>query len=231
MIQKFSLPAILSSVVFICHAQVPVSQEPRHHDVFENSHVRLLDVHIPPGDTSQIHIHSTPSVFLVLNQVRTGSQVISEEDHSKSPVKVYENLWFEGFYLQPRIHRVWNRDTVEFHVMDIELPNKNYIVIDPPILQKGFIYLFDEKPVRAYRLKLIPGQNITISSRKADILMIRLTDMSGPVRTNEKVYRERNTNGMVLGKKGDFTYYRSGSTIEIKNEGSGNTEFAFFELR
>jgi hypothetical protein len=231
MFRKFSLPVILGSVVFNCHAQVPVSKEPRHHNVFENAHVRLLDVHIPPGDTSQIHIHETPSVFLILDAVKTGSQIISEEDHSKSPLKVYGNIWFEGFYLQPRIHRVWNRDTAEFHVMDIELPNKNYISIDPPIRQDGFNFLFDEKPVRAYRLKLLPDQEISLPIRKADILMIRLTDLSGPVYTNATTYRERNTNGRILGKKGDFTYYHAGSPIEIKSEGTGDTEFAFFELR
>jgi hypothetical protein len=231
MIQKFCLPVILCSVVLVCRAQVQVSKEPRHHNVFENAHVRLLDVHIPAGDTSQIHIHSTPSVFLILDQVRTGSQVFIEEDHSKSPVKNYGNIWFEGFYLQPRIHRVWNSDTSEFHVMDIELPNKNYITIDPPVQRDGFIFLFDEKPVRAYRLKLIPSQTINLSSRKADILMIRLTDLSGPVQTNETVYRERITNGRVLGKKGDFVYYRSGNPIEIKNDGDSTVEFAFFELK
>ncbi len=218
-------------MVLVCRAQVPVSREPRHHNVFENVHVRLLDVHIPPGDTSQIHIHATPSVFLILDQVKTGSQVISQEDHTKSPVKQYGNIWFEGFYLQPRIHRVWNLDTAEFHVMDIELPNKNYIDIDPPIRQDGFIFLFEEKPVRAYRLRLLPGQEISLPIRKADILMIRLTDLSGPVHANATTYRERNTNGRILDKKGDFTYYHAGSPIEIKSEGTGATEFAFFELK
>ena len=113
----------------LCAAQIPVSQEPRHHKILENDHLRLLDVHIPPGDTSMIHLHATPSVFVVLNNVKTGSQVISEEDHSKSPIPHFGNIWFEGFYEKSRIHRVWNSDSSEFHVMDIELTNKNYITI------------------------------------------------------------------------------------------------------
>ncbi|HEX3080985.1 MAG TPA: hypothetical protein VHQ04_11000, partial [Puia sp.] len=48
----------------LCRSQVPVSQEPLHHKVLENNHLRLLDVHIPPGDTSMFHIHATPSVFV-----------------------------------------------------------------------------------------------------------------------------------------------------------------------
>src|ERR1700761_3462140 len=46
-------------------AQIQVSQEPRHHKVLDNEWVRVLDVHVPPHDTTMMHKHSTPSVFLV----------------------------------------------------------------------------------------------------------------------------------------------------------------------
>jgi hypothetical protein len=205
----------------ICRAQIPVSQEPRHHKVLENDHLRLLDVHIPPGDTSMIHIHATPSVFVILDNVKTGSQVISEEDHSKSPIPHFGNIWFEGFYEKPRIHRVWNSDSSEFHVMDIELTNKNYVTIDGPIKQAPFTFLFDEKPVRAYRLDLQPAANISILPDRADVLMILLTDSATSVHTNEKDFH----------KKGDFQYISSGMNLGIKNSGHEKATFAFFELK
>lgn len=205
----------------LCRAQVPVSQEPRHHKILDNGHVRLLDVHIPPGDTSMIHIHATPSVFVILNNVKTGSQVISEEDHSKSPIPHYGNIWFEGFYEKPRIHRVWNSDNSEFHVMDIELTNKDYVTIDGAIKQAPFAFLFDEKPVRAYRLDLVPGANIPILPDKADMLMILLTDSVISVRINEKDFQ----------KKGDYLYVPSGVHLRMKNDGPEKATFAFFELK
>ncbi len=204
-----------------CRAQIPVSQEPRHHKILENDHLRLLDVHLPPGDTSMIHIHATPSVFVVLDNVKTGSQVISEEDHSNSPIPHFGNIWFEGFYEKPRIHRVWNSDSSEFHVMDIELTNKNYVTIDGPIKQAPFTFLFDEKPVRAYRLDLQPTVNATIASDKAAILMILLTDSASSVRVNEKEFH----------KKGDFLYISSGTNLGVENRGNGKATFAFFELK
>src|SRR5580698_2397811 len=113
---------VFSSLHSILLAQVPVSKEPRHHNILENGHIRLLDVHIPPGDTTQIHIHAMPSIFVILtNKVKVGSQVISEEKRARLNPSDNENIWFEGFYKQPRIHRVWNNDTSEYHVMDIEL--------------------------------------------------------------------------------------------------------------
>ncbi len=205
----------------ISRAQIPVSQEPRHHKILENDHLRLLDVHIPPGDTSMIHLHATPSVFIVLNNVKTGSQVISEEDHSKSPIPHFGNIWFEGFYEKPRIHRVWNSDNSEFHVMDIELTNKNYITINGPIKQAPFTFLFDEKPVRAYHLDLLPAANISIIPDGADMLIILQTDSVESVSINEKDFH----------KKGDYLYVSSGTNLVVKNSGPEKATFAFFELK
>jgi hypothetical protein len=101
-------------------SQVPVRQEPLHYNIFENAWLRVLDVHIPPGDTTQFHKHETPSVFIVLNQVKTGSQVIQEEQTSTA-LRGDSSISFESFATTPRIHRVWNEDSTEFHVMDIEL--------------------------------------------------------------------------------------------------------------
>src|SRR5450432_138831 len=216
----FSIVLVLA-LFLQARAQVPVYKEPRHHVVLDNSHVRLLDVHIAPGDTTQIHIHATPSVFLVLSNVKTGSQVIQEEDHSKSPVPHFGNISFEGFYKLPRIHRVWNSDTSEFHVMDIELPNKNYIMIDSPIQQAAFTFLFEEKPVRAYRLKLGPKEEAYLKPRKADILIIQTSDLFAEVYSNEASFN----------RKGDFLYFPTGHFIDLVNVGEAKAEFAFFELK
>jgi hypothetical protein len=205
----------------ICRSQVPVSQEPRHHKILDNGHVRLLDVHIPPGDTTQYHIHATPSVFLLLTEANTGTEVISEEDRSNSPIPHYGNIWFEGFYSKSRIHRVYNRDTHEFRVMDIELTNKNYIVLDSPIKEEAFSFLFEEKPVRAYRFTPDIGRKIYLSPRKGDMLMIQLTDSLSSIRANKKIFK----------LKGDFLYIPSGTPFELINDGSVKAEFAFFELK
>jgi len=212
-------------------AQVPVSQEPRHHNVLDNGHVRLLDVRIPPGDTTQFHIHATPSVFIVLTEAKTGSTVQSEEDRSASPIQYYGNIWFEGFYIKPRIHRVYNLDDHVFHVMDIELTNSHYIPIDLPIQQEAFHFLFEEKPVRGYRLALSPGKKIFLEPRKADILMIQTGDSADSKGTTAITFRNQQAHANRFHSKGDFAYLESGNAIEIKNEGSGMTEFAFFELK
>lgn len=213
------------------HGQVPVSQEPRHHKVLDNGHIRLLDVQIPPGDTTQFHIHATPSIFVVLTNAKTGSQVVSEEDHSASPIKHYGNIWFEGFYQKPRIHRVYNMDEHMFNVMDIELTNTSFKTIDPPITEGGFTFLFEEKPVRAYRVNLLHGKTVSIQPRKADVLIIQLSDSSVNPGVQVFVPDNRSSGVSYLNRKGSFVYVLSGTTFELRNEGSGEGEFAFLELK
>src|SRR6187200_2749079 len=121
--KKFSLLVTLFFLSKFCHAQIPVSQEPKHHNVFENSYVRVLDVHLLPGDTSLFHKHETPSVFIVLNPVKTGSEVIIEDGTSTALLKD-SAISFESFSKSPRIHRVWNADATKFHVMDVEIVTK-----------------------------------------------------------------------------------------------------------
>ena len=41
---------------------------PDHHALlFENEHVRVLDTHIAPGDTTPVHTHRWPAVLYVLS--------------------------------------------------------------------------------------------------------------------------------------------------------------------
>jgi hypothetical protein len=225
---------IISTVLYLftgASAQVPVSKEPMHHLMLDNDHLRILDVHILPGDTSQFHIHQTPSVFLVLSNAKTGSQVIQEENHTATLFSRDGNIWFEGFYRMPRIHRVWNSDTTEFHVMDVELPNNNFVAIDSPLRQQGFTFLFEEKPVRAYRLSIRAGSKISISPRRAAVLAISLQDSLVLVHSEMEGASSKNGTKKYFYKKGDFAYYPSGIPIEMINEGPRNSEFAFFELK
>ena len=47
----------LVSTSAVVAAQVPLTKEPRHHVTFENAQMRILNVNIPPGDTSLDHLH------------------------------------------------------------------------------------------------------------------------------------------------------------------------------
>jgi quercetin dioxygenase-like cupin family protein len=197
---------------------IQVRNEPRHHDVLDNGWVRVLDVHLPPGDTSLFHKHTTPSIFLVLGNTRTGAQTIIEPRHRTFST---EGLWYEDFTDTPRIHRVWNEDKIPFHTIDIELPHRPGRLVDPAIDLPSFTLLFDEKPVRGYRLSLAGGKDVRLNSRQAPVIVVGLSGPAVEAKVNEKAFRE----------KGDYIFLPAGTPIQFVNKGAADVQFAVFELK
>jgi hypothetical protein len=197
---------------------VAVSKEPLHKNVFENQYLRVLDVRIAPGDTTLFHKHETPSVFISLHPVKTGSQVIIEEG-AATVLSLDRKITFEGFYKSPRIHRVWNEDTSEFHVMDIEILTKGNQNAEPVISIDRFTQLFDAPPVRAYRLTLKANQKVSFT-RRAPILIVGLNDAS-KVTLNKKTFT----------KQGDFLFVEPSKKISLANKQDLDYTFAVLELK
>ena len=103
----------------VATAQVQVRKEPRHKNVLENKYIRLLDVWMKPGDTSMLHIHSTPSLFL--HFTNTAVCVQRKGDAWTKNKNTAGNASYTSFVNDTLIHRVSNCDTVPFHVTDIEI--------------------------------------------------------------------------------------------------------------
>ena len=197
---------------------VAVSKEPMHKNVFENHYLRVLDVRIAPGDTTLFHKHETPSVFISLNPVRTGSQVIIE-DGDATVLTLDRRITFEGFYKSPRIHRVWNRDTSTFHVMDVEVLTKGDRNLDAPIAIDGITQLFDAPPVRTYRL-ILKSNGKLLLKRNVPVLIVALED-GNQVLVNKK----------PLAKQGDFLFVQPSGSIELSNNADRDCAFALLELK
>ena len=169
---------LLSS--FVLTAQVQVSKEPRHKKVLENKYIRLLDVNIPPGDTSLFHIHSTPSVFLHFTTTVVCSQIKGKEWVTAKNTQGY--AWYRSFVNDTLVHRVSNCDTVPFHVTDVELLSayKAAKILQP----LPFNVLFENEKIIAYRLtaelfnkqvikgrgpmiaELVAGTDVTLHNKK-----------------------------------------------------------------
>ena len=73
---KYCSLLLLLMIGYTNWAQVPVREEPHHKPVLENDYVRLLDVHIKPGDTTLYHIHAAPSVIVHITKSTIGIQVM-----------------------------------------------------------------------------------------------------------------------------------------------------------
>jgi len=58
---------------------MPVYQEPHHRQLFQHGSIRIIDLQIPPGDTSWFHMHDAPVFYLTTADAQTRTQILGEE--------------------------------------------------------------------------------------------------------------------------------------------------------
>ena len=90
-----------------------------HHWLFENQYVRVYDVRIPPGETTDFHTHAFDSVFVTVSGGRVASQLQGQAWTSAEKVTP-GGVEFSADAGKPRIHRVRNEGAAEFHVIVVQ---------------------------------------------------------------------------------------------------------------
>jgi len=195
------LPLILCKNL---HAQVPVREEPRHKPVLENSYIRLLDVHLNAGDTTQYHIHATPSVIVFISKSIIGAQLIG-----KTPVTPNEvtpgNTLFIDYGTNPITHRVYNSGNNIFHVMDIELLKPAPASDSCTLLQQSNIASnINQKLVNVYTLNFDKDQPVNINPGNCAYLVVCI---SGAVSSaNKKI------------ATGEYLFFEPGTAIKLNSQ-------------
>lgn len=218
--KKILFALIISSPANYAIAQPAVRNEPRHHNVFENEYVRVLDVWLPPNDTTQYHVHATPSVFTTFTKTITSSQL--KGGQPVSSVSVAGNSTYDSL-VTPRIHRVINIDSTWFHVMDAELvAGKPHA--DEPALQNTFLHLlFDEPLVRGYHIQLQSNESIQIPASKTGYLLISLSEAAASLHSNGIIQHR-------FMKPGHYYWIETGKSMSVNADDAAAT-FTLLQMK
>jgi hypothetical protein len=198
-------------------AQVPVREEPHHKPVLENNYVRLLDVHIKPGDTTLYHVHAAPSVIVHITKSLIGIQVMGQPI-TPSTQTLPGQTKFVDYDKNPVTHRVYNSDKTLFHVMDIELVKKEPANDSCAAFQNiTATTTINEKLVRVYKFDLDSQNTINMPAGNCAHLLICV---SGTVNT--------------AGKKitaGEYIFFNPGLTVAVNNKNAGIASCVLLELK
>jgi len=214
------LISALCSTILVS-AQVQVRNEPRHHNVFENEFIRILDVHLGPGDTTLYHLHNTPSVFIVFTNTNVGSQLIGQQSQKGANITgevSYDNL------NTPRTHRVWNADTSWFHVMDIELTSTKQKKNIADLQNSALKLLFNKQQVNGYNLELKAATNIQLPPSTDGYLLISKSESIIEFKIDEAV-QDR------IMKPSHYIWIEAGKKISIKNMDSKAANFVLLQFK
>lgn len=218
--QLLVIMLVLFGAALKASAQVQVRNEPRHHNVIENKYFRVLDVNIPPHDTTLQHIHSTPSVILLFSNTVTATQ-LKGQDWVKS-TSIAGSVFYRDFSKDTVIHRVSNWDTVPYHVTDIELlsayrPNDGRKLLP-------YTVLFDAEKAFAYRVTdTTVNKKVTISDRGPMI--------AGLVTGDDIILHDTTHHKTTRIKSGKETYIQPGISFYLSPTSKKEINLVLFELK
>lgn len=212
----FTLAIFFSTISII--AQVQVSKEPRHKLVLENKYIRLLDVWLPPGDTTEFHVHSTPSLFLHLSNTYIATQVMEKEWINDQNIP--GNAWYRSFSPDSMVHRVANRDRVSMHVTDIEILSAfDTIDIREPL---PLPLIFENEKSFAYRLTDSTFNHGIIQNRGPMVIQLA---------AGRKVaFINARTNKSIPLLQGGYIYVEPNTQFYL-NPSKGRIDLVLFEIR
>ena len=198
---------------------VHARDEPRHHNVFENEFIRILDAHLGPKDTTLYHLHNTPSVFIIFTNTNVGSQLMGGQ--AQKGANVTGAVDYDSLKI-PRIHRVWNEDTSWFHVMDVELTSTKQ-KINIPVLQNPFLkLLFNEQQVNGYIIDLKASNTLGLPASANGYLVVSQTE----------ALIEYKINGITQHrflKPGHYIWVEAGKSFSLKGRNAAN--FVLLQLK
>jgi hypothetical protein len=215
------LPIItLSLCGTVLKAQVPVREEPRHHPVLQNKYIRLLDVWLPPGDTSLFHIHATPSLFVELSDGELGSQIKGKGWANDKAIA--GKTWYRSFLHDTLIHRVCNPGTIPVHVNDIEILS-SYHSKEEKLNALPFKLIFENETAFAYQPGNIFSRRQIIKSRGPIIVEV----ISGKGINFHNTVTKKSTTI----KEGAFLYVEPNSTFYFSKSVKAESNMIIFELK
>ena len=213
------LLTILFMHTAVLTAQVQVRKEPRHKNVLENKYIRLLDVWMQPGDTSMLHIHSTPSLFLHFTNTAVCVQIMGKAWTKNK--NTAGNASYTSFLNDTLVHRVSNCDTVPFHVTDIEILSSYKPTTS--LAPLPFTVLFDNEKAIAYRLSGTSFNSQLINGRGPMVAEL--------VAGDEVIcYNTKNKKSTTI-QTGKYLYLEPGSSFYFSAKGNEKNNLVLFEIK
>jgi quercetin dioxygenase-like cupin family protein len=212
---------------------VHVFDEPRHKTVFEQGTIRVLDIQIPPGDTTLFHTHDTAMLYVNIGRSQTRSQILGKEwsgggastssaaAPAAPPQAASAMFSVTGYVKEPQTHQVNNVGTSTFRLIGVSNASAGGAGLDdetPGIA--GELEIANDY-FRGYRHTLAPGASVAAHVHRTPVVVVQV---------NEGQVKADGASGTLRGS-GSFAYVAAGQAHAIANAGQAAVTVVEVEVR
>lgn len=112
---------LLVATIAVTHGQVPLSKEPRHRVTFENAQLRILDVNIPPGESSLDHRHELDIATVAMSSgAQTREQSTGQPQGPVRPSRSVGDANVADYAGKPGSHTIANVGSIPYQLFAVE---------------------------------------------------------------------------------------------------------------
>lgn len=160
-------------------AQLPVSREPHHKVVLQNSYLRLLEGKIRENDTTPLHRHAANSVVIFLSPSTFGIGIPGGQP-VMTTVKPGDTK-YAAYGDKPVDHTVWNATPGWLHFYVVELPGPGLRDIHPhrepcPNLNlAGLTFRWQQPRVVDYDLDISESEAVRLPGTRCARLLVLIS--------------------------------------------------------
>ena len=145
---------------------VPVTRAPFHLFTFQDENVSLENVVVPAGRSTTYHSHNQDLFFVITSGAKIKNQFLG-----KDPVDLdfkLGNVYFAPYTKNPGVHQIINleeKNTLRLLGLGIVKPDAGHFT--PSTRAAKYEVVMDNERVRAWRLKLAPGESAPLVKQTA----------------------------------------------------------------
>jgi quercetin dioxygenase-like cupin family protein len=225
---------ILATTTFV-RAQVPLSQEPRHHATFENPQLRILNINIPPGDTTLDHRHDFDIATVAMTSgTNTRQQPGGQPWSAPRPPRMLGDVSVTEYAGKAQSHRVENLGTTAYQLFAVENLKKSGWSTAPAASGLGTKLTNDSRAFRIYDVRLVPRETSQTAHTHAVptiAVLITGTVMSDGPDKQAKANAPAPVGLKQLTEPGQWILVPAGDTHHMVRLGTGEARVVEIEVR
>jgi hypothetical protein len=228
------LAAFLLSATVIAGAQVPLSQEPRHRMTFENAEFRVLDVNIPPGDTTLDHRHEFDMMSLSMTSgASTRVQLTGQAWGPPGPSRPIGDATVTQYAGKPESHRLENVGKSAYRSFAVENLRRSGWSTTPAVSGAATTLKTESRAFRVYDVRLGRAMSQTSHTHGVPTIGVLIT---GAVLSDGPDAQAKANPGAAVGIKqltepGQWILVPRGDTHHIVRLGTADAHVIEIEVR
>ena len=216
-------------------AQVPLSQEPRHRATFESAQFRILNINIPPGDTTLDHRHDFDIATVAMSSGTSTRQQPSGQPWSPPrPPRMLGDVNVTEYAAKAQSHRVENVGKTAYQLFAIENLKKSGWSSAPAASGLGTKMTNDSRAFRVYDVRLVPRetpQTAHTHTVPAIVVLISGSVLSDGPDKQAKANAPAPVGLKQLTEPGQWILVPAGDTHHMVRLGAGEARVVEIEVR